>query len=104
MREFHHIGIPVSEKRPDMGYVESIKVWVTDPQQSDVRVEYLYFDPDSPLPDALKTEPHAAFMVDDLDKEVEGMEFVVEPTALPEGLKIAFFYVDGMLTEYCQAL
>ena len=31
MREFHHIGIPVGEKTPDMVYYESIKCWATDP-------------------------------------------------------------------------
>ena len=34
MRQFHHIGIPVGEKTPDMVYYESIKCWATDPDST----------------------------------------------------------------------
>jgi len=104
VREFHHLGIPVPEKKPDMMYFESIKCWATDPDKTHGRVEYLYFEPDSPMTEPVLSESHVAFRVDDLDAEIQGKECVAGPTALPEGIKIAFFYVDGCLTEYHQLM
>jgi len=104
VRKFHHLGIPVKEKMPDMGYFASIKCWGTDPEATHGRVEYLFFEEGSPMAEAVMTDSHVAFVVDDLDKEIAGKECVYGPTELPEGVKIAFFYVDGCLTEYCQML
>ena len=104
MREFHHIGIPVAEKKPDMVYFESLKCWATDPESTPGQVEYLFFEPDSPVTEPVLSKTHVAFRVDDLDEEVRGKECVVGPMALPEGIKIAFFFVDGCLTEYHQVL
>ncbi len=104
MREFHHIGIPVAEKTSEMGYFESIKCWATDPTATAGGVEYLYFEPDSPMTEPVLSKTHVAFRVDDLDAEIAGKDCVVGPMTLPEGIKIAFFYVDGCLTEYHQLL
>lgn len=104
MRQFHHLGIPVPEKKPDMGYFESIKCWATDPEKTHGKVEYLHFEPDSPMTEPVLSEPHVAFRVDDLDAEIAGKDCVYGPTTLPEGVKLAFFYVDGCLTEYHQIL
>ena len=104
MRKFNHLGIPVKEKMPEMNYFESLKCWATDPETTHGRVEYLYFEPDSPITKPVQTDSHVAFIVEDLDKEIEGKECVFGPMTLPEGIKLAFFYVDGLLTEYCQPL
>jgi hypothetical protein len=39
MREFDHIGLTTTEKQPDEMYVESTKVWVTNPADSPEMVE-----------------------------------------------------------------
>lgn len=104
MRKFHHLGIPVSEKKPDMSYFESIKCWATDPETTQGRIEYLFFEADSPITEPVLSEPHVAFRVDDFDKEIAGKDCVVGPMTLPEGIKLGFFYVDGCLTEYHQIL
>jgi hypothetical protein len=104
VRQFHHLGIPVSEKMPGMGRFDSIKCWATNPDETHGRVEYLYFEADSPMTGPVLTEPHVAFRVDNLDKEIAGKKCVVGPMTLPEGVKLAFFYVDGCLTEYHEVL
>ena len=104
VRQFHHLGIPVDAKMPDMGRFASIKCWATNPDVTHGRVEYLFFEPGSPITEPVLSEPHVAFRVDDLDKEIVGKKCVVGPMTLPEGIKLAFFYVDGCLTEYHQIL
>ena len=49
MREFHHYGMPTTEKQPGEVYVEATKVWVTDPLAHPLKIEYLRYEPDSPV-------------------------------------------------------
>ena len=49
MREFHHIGIPVEEKTPEMVYYQSIKCWASDPDATPGRIEYIFFEPDTSI-------------------------------------------------------
>ena len=51
---YHHTGIPVFEKMEGMMYVEPLKVWVTDAGVSPYKVEWLYFEPDSPMAAAIQ--------------------------------------------------
>ena len=50
MRTFNHVGIVLKEKMDGMIYVEPLKVHITDCEQSPNKIEFLYFEPDTPLP------------------------------------------------------
>ncbi len=104
MRVFHHIGIPVTEKTPEMVYYASIKCWATDPDATPGRVEYIFFEPDTTITEPVLSNSHVAFRVDDLAEELQGKDLVFGPVKLPEGVEVAFFYVDGCLTEYHQLI
>jgi hypothetical protein len=104
VRQFHHIGIPVGEKTPDMVYYPSIKCWATDPDSTRGRIEYIFFETGTSITEPVLSEPHVAFRVDDLQQELQGKDCVLGPIKLPEGVEVAFFYVDGCLTEYHQVL
>ena len=98
----HHIGIPVFEKQEDMIYVESIKVWVTDCATSKYKIEYLFFEPDSPMPAAIQDETHLAYEVDDLDTAVKDKNVLVPVCEPMPGLKMAFIYDEGIAVELLQ--
>jgi predicted enzyme related to lactoylglutathione lyase len=104
MRQFHHIGIPVQEKTSDMVFYESIKCWATDPDATPGRIEYIFFEEDTTIAEPVLSTPHVAFRVDDLDEELKGKECAFGPIKLPEGVEVAFFYVDGCLTEFHQVI
>jgi hypothetical protein len=103
MREFDHIGLTTTERQADEMYVESTKVWVTDPTQSPQMVEYLRYEPDSPVTGPLRELPHVAFRVDDLDAEIEGEEIILGPFNPTEGLRVAFIFKDGVVYEFMQS-
>lgn len=44
MRTFRHVGIPTSEKKEDAGYNEGLGVWITDPDSSPNKIEFLKFE------------------------------------------------------------
>ena len=102
MSRFKHFGVPTSTKMEGMAYLEGGKVWYTDPEASPYKIEYLFFEPDSPMPEALKTKSHAAFLVDDLAAAVEGQTVVIEPFEVFPGLHIAFIMQDAALLELMQ--
>ncbi len=103
MREFDHIGLVTTEKQSDEMYVEDTKVWVTNPLDNPQKVEYLRYEPDSPVTGPLRELPHVAFRVDDLDKEIEGEEVILGPFEPTDTLRVAFTFKDGVVYEYMQS-
>jgi hypothetical protein len=97
--EFHHIGVPTSAKNEEETYIEGGKVFVTDPEASPYRIEFLRFKADTPMPEILRTQCHAAFMVDSIATALQGQEVVVEPFDATEELRVAFIKVGDALLE-----
>jgi len=100
MRQFHHVGIPTDEPQPGEMYVADTKVWVTDPMDHPYKIEYLRYEPDSPVTGPLRELPHLAFATDDLEAELAGKEIILEPFRPMEGLTVAFILEDGAVFEF----
>ena len=92
--EFHHYGVPTSVKSDGEVFVEGGKVHVTDATAHPYRIEFLRFDADSPMPDAVKDRPHAAFVVPSLGAALEGQNVIIEPFDATEEFRVAFI-TDG---------
>jgi len=102
MKTFHHIGIPTTKERAGETYLEGANLFITDPEASENRIEWLRFEEGSPLPEVLKTTAHVAFRVDDLDAALEGQEILMEPFEPMEGVRVAFILEDGAPVELMQ--
>lgn len=101
-RRYHHIGIPTEERREGEVYLERLKMWASGFDTSPYGVEWLRFEPDSPLPELVQTVPHVAFVVDDLEEALVGQEVLIEPNRPSEGLTVAFIVHDGAPIEFLQ--
>jgi len=100
---FDHVGIVTEERQPDESWVESTRVWVTSPRAHPFNVEFLRFESDTPVTGSLRTDPHVAYRVDDLEAALEGREIVLGPfEAAPGFVRAAFVLVDGALIEFMQ--
>lgn len=97
--QFLHYGVPVSEKKPGMNFLEALGVHVTDPSTDPYMIEWLYFEPDSPMHKSIQTKNHAAFMVDDLDVAMKGYAVICEPFSPGPGVRLAFIEVDDAVIE-----
>jgi hypothetical protein len=104
MKDFSHVGIPTSVVQANEIYLEGAKVYVTDFNVSENKIEWLRFEDDSPLPEQLKTIAHVAYEVDDLDQALAGKEILIEPFEPMEGLKVAFILDEGAPVEFMQKL
>jgi hypothetical protein len=102
---FDHIGVVTSERQPGESWVEATRVWVTSPRAHPANVEFLRFEPDSPVTGPLRTDPHLAYRVDDIDAALEAHEVLAapfHPAPDPSFLTVAFVLVDGAVIEFMQ--
>ena len=102
---FDHVGIPSNEVRLDENYVELTHVWVTNPRTHPHRVEWLRFEPTSPVPDVVKQLPHVAWRVEPgtlLDWTAR-YRVVIEPFwSQPGFAQVAFVESNGALIEFME--
>lgn len=100
---FDHVGLITDEPRQGESWVEATRVWVTSPRAHPYNVEWLRFEPDSPVTGPLRTQPHVAYRVDDVHKAIEGHTVLLEPFDVGDGfLTVAFVGVGGALVEFMQ--
>jgi hypothetical protein len=100
--KYHHLGIPTTEQRPGETYLERFKVYVAGYESSPFGIEWMRFEPDSPFPELVKTVPHVAFEVDDLDAALAGHEVLIAPNSPSRGVRVAFIVHDGAPVEFLE--
>ncbi|UCC73457.1 MAG: hypothetical protein JSV86_02530 [Gemmatimonadota bacterium] len=100
--QYHHVGIPTEEPRPNEEYLEEYKVYVSGFDTSPFGVEWMRFKPDSPLPEIVRTVPHVAFEVDDLEAAIVGHEVLIEPNSPSAGVRVAFILHNGAPIEFLE--
>ena len=94
MRRYHHVGIPTTARRLGERHLPEHGVFVSGYETSPYGIEWMRWEPHSPLPELVKTVPHVAFEVDDLEAEMAGHEVLIAPNSPSPGLTVAFI-VDG---------
>lgn len=102
MRKYHHIGIPTDIPREKETYLDKYKMYVSGYEESPYGVEWMRFEPDSPLPELVRTVPHVAFEVDELEAEIQGKEILIPPNSPSEGIFVAFIVDNGTPIEFIE--
>ncbi|MGI8476234.1 MAG: hypothetical protein ACR2OO_07690 [Thermomicrobiales bacterium] len=103
-KAFHHIGLRAFEPQPGEDLVAPSKCWVTNPDGTPNRIEWLRYAPDSPISEEFMNSPHIAYGVDDLQPHIEGKEIYLAPFDVgePPFARVAFTREDGVFVEYMQ--
>jgi hypothetical protein len=100
---FDHLGLITQAQRPGESWVEATRVWVTSPRADPFNVEWLRFEPDSPVTGPLRTEPHVAYRVPDVRRAVDGHRVLLEPFEVGGGFAtVAFVDAGGFVVEFMQ--
>lgn len=103
--KFLHVGIPTEHKSEHKlySYVEKIKLHVTNPNEHALKLQFVWAEPDSPLPDIVKNEHHISIQVDDIEEAVKQFDYIAfPPISLSDTLKISFAVREGVLFELMQ--
>lgn len=100
--KYHHLGIPTLTPQPGETYLEEYKTFCTNHENNPYGIQWMRFEADCPLPELVKTVPHVAFEVDDLESALAGQEMLIAPNSPSEGVIVAFIVCEGAPVEFLQ--
>ena len=96
---YHHVGIPTTVAREGEVFLKRFGMHVLGYDTNPYGVEWLRFEPDSPLPELVRTVAHVAFVVDDLEAALEGKDVLIQPNSPSDGVTVAFIVDNGAPVE-----
>jgi hypothetical protein len=102
--KYHHIGIPTQIPQPGETYLEEYRAFCTDHESNPFGIQWMRYEEGCTLPELVRTVPHVAFEVDDLEQAVAGREILIQPNSPSKGVVVAFVVSDGAPVEFLQFL
>jgi hypothetical protein len=101
--EFSHVGLITDQPQSGEVFVEATRVWITDFVRHPHHIEWLRFEPDSPVTGPVRTQPHVAYRVPSLEAAAQGMQVLLEPFQPLPGLRVGFYLTaDGAVIEFME--
>lgn len=98
--KYLHIGIPITNKKQGMTYNEGIKLWMSNPDDYDYKIEYLKFEEGTPFPEIMHKNPHIAFQVDDAEPYIaDADQIIFGPVTNEDGSRMVFIMKDDTILE-----
>jgi GNAT superfamily N-acetyltransferase len=99
---YHHIGIPTKVHSDQEEYLPEYKLYHHGYEESEFGIEWMLYDEGCSLPEIIRTVPHVAFQVDDLEEAIKGKKLLIEPNSPSTGVKVAFIEENGAPIELIQ--
>ena len=100
--KYHHLGIPTKEKLKDEIHIEHLKMYVSGFGKNPYGVEWVRYENDADFPEIVKTIPHIAFEVDDIEAAIKGKTIIISPNSPSPGVIVAFIEDNGAPIEFLQ--
>ncbi|MCX6565947.1 MAG: hypothetical protein NTW38_05920 [Candidatus Aminicenantes bacterium] len=102
--KYHHLGIPTQIPREDETYLEKYNTFCTNHERNPFGIQWMRYEAGCPMPELVKSVPHVAFEVDDLEKALKGREVIIPPNSPSPGVFVAMIVSDGAPVEFLQFL
>lgn len=96
---YHHTGIPTTIPHPGEVHLPHLKIHVAGFGTSPFGIEWMRFDPDAEVSELIRTVPHVAFEVDDLEAALAALGVAAEITSPSAGVRVAMIVDDGAPVE-----
>jgi hypothetical protein len=96
---YHHIGIPTTKVQANELHLERFGLFVSGFTSSPYGIEWMRFELESPIHELIRTVPHVAFEVDDLEAALEGQHVIYPPGSPSEGVRSAMIVHNGAPVE-----
>ena len=99
--KYHHLGIPTDQVMPGETYLPQFGLYVSGFSASPFGIEWMRFEKESPISSLIKTVPHLAFEVDDLDAELakRDLNVITVPNSPSDGIRVAMIEHNGAPIE-----
>ncbi len=96
---FHHVGVPTGNPVPGERYLSRYQMFVGGFDTSPYGVEWMRFEPGSPVSELIRTVPHVAFEVDNLEESLAGKEIISDVSSPSPGVRVAMILDNGAPIE-----
>ena len=96
---YHHLGIPTSVPRPGEQHLKHLKLFVCGFDTSPYGIEWMRVEPGCQVSELVRSVPHIAFEVDDLEKALEGCTLLGDITSPSSGVRVAMIVDNGAPIE-----
>ena len=100
--KYNHIGIPTTSSFEGEIPVPHLQVTVSDHQNNPFGIQWQRYWDGAPYPDLVKTVPHVAFEVDDLEDAIRDQKVIIRPNSPSNGVLVAIIEVNGAPVELMQ--
>jgi hypothetical protein len=100
--KYNHIGIPTTERFAGEIDLPHLKITVSDHADNPFGIQWQRYWADAPYPELVKTVPHVAFEVDELEAALEGYKILIPPNRPSPGVLVAMIEVKGAPVELMQ--
>jgi len=99
--KYHHTGVPTDKIMDGEIYLPQFKLYVSGFSSSPFGIEWMRYEKDCPLHELIKTVPHLAFEVDDIDRELSehGFNIIYAPGSPSEGVRSGMIEYKGAPVE-----
>jgi len=99
---YHHTGIPTEEHKEGEKYLPELKMHVCGFSESPYGIEWMRFEPDSPISRLVRNVPHVAFEIDDKERALQGKQIMTPPCSPSPGVRVAMIVDNGCPIELLQ--
>lgn len=99
---FHHIGIPTVDRFEGEIDLPDLQMTVSDHTRNPFGIQWQRYWKGAPYPELVKSVPHVAFEVDDLEEALKGQRVIIAPNSPSPGVLVAFIEVEGAPVELLQ--
>ena len=96
---YHHLGVPTTVPHPGEVYLPHLKLYVSGFRTSPFGIEWMRFEPGCGISELVRTVPHIAFEVDDLEAALARLGVTAEITSPSEGVRVAMIVDNGAPVE-----
>lgn len=99
--KFHHVGIPTEKEMPGETYLAEYKLYFSGFNTSPFGIEWMRYESESSVHDLVRSMPHLAFEVNDIELELQRQEFkIITPTNSPaNGVRVVMIEHNGAPIE-----
>lgn len=102
MMKYNHVGIPTTAKFDGEIPLPHLQVTVSDHQNNPFGIQWQRYWEDAPYPELVKTVPHVAFEVDDLEEAIRDQKVIIAANSPSRGVLVAMIEVNGAPVELMQ--
>lgn len=100
--QYHHIGLPTLIPKKNEEYNAEMKFFASGYFESEFGIEWLRFEDDTPIHPLIKTVPHVAFVVPNMQIAIKGEKVIYGPSHPANGVTVCFIVKNGAPIEFLE--